>query len=1294
MRLLLLLLLSCTISAQNFDFLQGFNLGDGEGDDDASTHLSFFSNGDLLAVGQFEGLIDFDPDSTERFLATSAEGGGEPYFLRYSRKGELIWWRALRSKRDIHIYGLKLDAQDNIYLTGSYIEEVIFEASAANGRLSGVSPNDGDGYLAKFDQNGNYIWSKRFAGTGIDAGIDIEINPAGEVVVLGHFGDSLQFDPNQIGTLRISAGAGDVFMAAYEASNGNFKWVKTIAGSGFDNARSLAIDAQSNYYLNGDFTSTLSFSLNPPSALISSGGNDVFIAKFDLNRNLKWAKKIAGSSTDLGADMLLIGDTLLAVSGTFRNNIQLDPSGVNPLQTGASSLPDIFISLLDTAAQFQWGHTIGSSSTDQVYDLMYDPSGLLYLGGYFALTVDFDPSPSSSQSLTALGGDGFFASYHINDGSFNQVQAITGSTFSKVNTVALASNQNIWIGGALYGSGNFNPSGQPFNLQSPASNNSNSFFASYSGASLDTAWLTEDREGGNDQIKQSIFLQNGKVLSTGFFSGGVDFDPDTSESWLNSLGEEDIFLAQYQNNLSLDWAISLGGLASDKGMAIGEDPTGNLYLAGEYEGTLFFNNQGIKDSIIGQANLAAFLAKFNPQGNLIWIQNITGNPGFAFINDLSINSSAQIAIAGLYQGSISFDGINTTANASNRAAFLAVYDSSKTLIWNQVVDGSSNEYGLSALASSNGDFYLGGSYRNTLDFDPSTAVVNRSSSFGTNDVFISKYNSTGDFQWVRTYGQRNFEGARDLKEDDDGNLYATGEFEGTVDFNPPNLDTLRSAGGTDAFILKLKPDGSFVWAKQLGGSSNDIGYGLQVKNGKVFHTGSFFNTIDLNPNADTLFTTAKARRDLFLQVLDTAGNFEQGLSFGGLSEDEAFAIDHQNGQTLLGGYFGKSVDFNPKVNQEQTLRSFGDQDAFLVKLGNSGPCPTAYDTIQVTACGSYSWFGQVLAQSGWYQEQLFTNAGCDSIIHLNLEIKALFDSLLNISSCSAYTWRGTVYHQSGIYYDSLQSQDGCDSVYYLNLSINSSFSDTLAIQACDNYTWRGTVYNQSGMYYDSLVATSVGCDSVFVLDLIIQAKYYQTLSLQACDSIVFAGTIYYNSGQYFDTLQSSQACDSIIELNLQIDTIDLTVATNGFTASALQPNAQYQWINCANNTSIANANQANFDPQNYNAPNSTYAVIISNGNCSDTSDCIFLQNIGLDELGPAPLELYPNPSDGQVYIKWPVAGNYSLELYDAAGALIQAWPFIENRSDYNFELPAAAGSYFLRIKNKEGDIWLKPIIRQ
>ncbi len=1586
-----LLISAINISAQSFDFLNGSTFGDGEGDDDESRKIAFFQNGDVLVAGQFEGLIDFDPDSSDRFLQISLESGGEGYVARYSSNGELIWWKSVRSDRDIEIYGLLIDANEDIYITGTYIQEVIFDESNPNAQLSGVSPNDGDGYLAKYNQNGDYIWSTRFAGTGIDAGVDLEINPAGELVVLGVFGDSLQFDPNQASSLRISAGAGDVFFGGYNATTGQYLWNKSISGLGFDNPRALEIDSQGNYYINGDFTATITFSLNPLVALVRTGGNDVFVAKYDVNRNFKWAEKIAGSSTDLGANMELYNDTLLAISGTFRGNIQLDPSGNEPLRTGNGFNPDVFLVALDTAANFQWGLNFGGSSTDNAAGLQFDANNHIWIGGYLVNSVDVDPDPTQSFNIPGNGGDGFIAAYNINDGSFYTAHHLDGSSFTRVLDLNVAPDGKIWSGGALYGTANFNSLGTSLNLSSPSNSNSNSFFAAYQSTSFDTAWTTEDRMGGSDFLTRTEFSNDGGILSTGYFEGGIDVDPDdTATYFLDSRGAHDIFLCKYSNNFDFEWAIQMGGASTDQATALREDVAGNIYLAGHYQGTFYFDNNGMEDSLVSASQYSIFLAKLNPQGQLLWMKDIQGL-GQDYAYDLSLNSTGDLALAGSMRGNISFDGVNTSSNVSNNAAFIAIFDTSGTFQWSQIVDGPSNEYAYTVLASESGDFYLGGSYRNTVDFDPGANSDSYTSQFGGNDVFISKYASDGSYQWVKVYGQNSFEAAYALTEDDAQNLYIAGDFSSKVDFNPPSaIDTLTSNGSTDAFLLSLDDQGNFRWVRQLGGTSGDKPNDLKIINGQVYHTGYFYFSADLNPGPDTLLESSLGQHAIYLQVLDTAGTFVDALALGGTGEDIGSSVDHFNGQTIIGGHFERAVDFDPNPSREVLFRSLGDEDGFLLKLGNAGPCPTEYDSIQVQACGSYAWQGQTYTQSGFYQKTLFTQQGCDSILSLDLIINPSYDSLLTISACDSFQWRGTTYfqsgmygdsllssancdsvfrldlsispsyliqqsqsacdsfqwrgatyHQSGSYFDSLsssntcdsvyqldliihtsksdtsyvqacdsflwrgvfrnasgfysdtlstsqgcdsililslnlsnsyrdtllqsacdsfqwrgttyfqsgfyqdslisnsgcdsifnldvtifpsyadtsfiqacdsfqwegqyysqsgfysisyQSQDGCDSiknldlsihpsflnismlnscdsvtwrgqslnqsgtyfdslqtvngcdsvyqfilhldqsfvdsiqvdacgmynwrgtnytqsgryydslntqisgcdsVYIIDLNIDQPFSDTLSTNACDSFQWRGSSYNQSGFYYDSLLTAGAGCDSVYVLDLSIYNSSTNPVSASGCDSVIVAGVTYYTNGFFIDTLQSIHGCDSILSITTFIDSLDNTVVSNGFSASAQQNNAKYQWLNCDNGFQmVIGATAQNFDPSVLNAPNANYAVQITNGNCVDTSDCFFLQNIGLAEWSQAEPKLWPNPSNGNVYLQFPVVENYHLELFDAQGRLLKEWNSAGNSRDENFELPEIKGSYFIRIRNSAGEYWRGTIIKK
>jgi hypothetical protein len=232
MRFPIILLVTCLcfgLSAQSFDHLWSFSLGDGEGDLDEVTALKVLANGDIITGGNFKGYHDFDPDSAARALGKSVISGGELYLARYSPAGDLRWLRFIRGGRSMSLNRLTI-SQGSVYLVGGFIDRIDFTPEQPGGSLDGVSPNDNDGFLAKFSLQGDFQWATRAAGTGIDGFVDSEINSQGELITFGFFGDSLLFDPNNPLSLRISAGAGDCFIASYDTSSGGLNWVESISG--------------------------------------------------------------------------------------------------------------------------------------------------------------------------------------------------------------------------------------------------------------------------------------------------------------------------------------------------------------------------------------------------------------------------------------------------------------------------------------------------------------------------------------------------------------------------------------------------------------------------------------------------------------------------------------------------------------------------------------------------------------------------------------------------------------------------------------------------------------------------------------------------------------------------------------------------------------------------------------------------------------------------------------------------------------------------------------------------------
>lgn len=138
-------------------------------------------------------------------------------------------------------------------------------------------------------------------------------------------------------------------------------------------------------------------------------------------------------------------------------------------------------------------------------------------------------------------------------------------------------------------------------------------------------------------------------------------------------------------------------------------------------------------------------------------------------------------------------------------------------------------------------------------------------------MFVSKLDSAGGFLWAARWGGSGADEdtGLDVAVDDSGNVYTTGVFVNTVDFDPgPATFTMNSAGDRDVFVSKLDSAGNHLWARQLGGSSEDVGIGIAVDGGGNVHcTGYFEGTADFDPGAGPYDISSAGGRDIFLSQI-------------------------------------------------------------------------------------------------------------------------------------------------------------------------------------------------------------------------------------------------------------------------------------------------------------------------------------------------------------------------------------------------------------------------------------------
>jgi hypothetical protein len=330
----------------------------------------------------------------------------------------------------------------------------------------------------------------------------------------------------------------------------------------------------------------------------------------------------------------------------------------------------------------------------------------------------------------------------------------------------------------------------------------------------------------------------------------------------------------------------------------------------------------------------------------------------------------------------------------------------------------------------------------------------------------------------------------------------------------------------------------------------------------------------------------------------------------------------------------------------------------------------------VIACVSYIWNGQTYTQSGAYTYTTQNAVGCDSVATLNLTINNALFTTETVSACIDYTWNGQTYAQSGSYTYLTTSVNGCDSTVTLNLTINQPNSSSTTQTACDSYTWNGQTYTQSGTYVFN-TTTVAGCDSTATLILTINSSTTSSETASACGSYAWNGQTYTQSGTYTYTTQNAVGCDSVVTLNLTINAVpNATVTDNGDGTGTASAGTSYQWIDCATNTAVTGATQQNFAP----TETGSYSVVVTNAaGCSDTSSCVTIDVVNLNELSKLSVEVYPNPSSGIFNIFMNVNSGGELTITDATGRTIQNSTF-EGTSTVVDISESVTGIYYITLK--------------
>lgn len=335
----------------------------------------------------------------------------------------------------------------------------------------------------------------------------------------------------------------------------------------------------------------------------------------------------------------------------------------------------------------------------------------------------------------------------------------------------------------------------------------------------------------------------------------------------------------------------------------------------------------------------------------IWAKSVGGS-GNELGNSIAIDTEGDgsIYVVGPFQNSVDFDpgpGVETLVSKGFYDLFILKLDRGGNFVWVKGIGGNLGSDVAKAVVcdpSGNGNIFITGDFIGTVDFDPGAAIANLSSA-GSNDNFVLKLDKDGNYIWARAIRGSSNAGSNFLAVDPNGsgNIYVTGLFTGTADFDPgTGVFNLSSNGSFDIFVLKLNGEGDFVWARSVGGDNFDVAYHLAldtINGGHIYLTGRFRTTVDFDPGTGTHMVTASGVDDIYILKLNQNGDFVWVNDLGGMGygEGNALVVDQQidGGLYLAGRIGGGTVDLDPGMGV-YNLKSVGVTDLVVCKFDKNG----------------------------------------------------------------------------------------------------------------------------------------------------------------------------------------------------------------------------------------------------------------------------------------------------------------------------------------------------------------------
>ncbi|WP_104985950.1 hypothetical protein [Sorangium cellulosum] len=633
---------------------------------------------------------------------------------------------------------------------------------------------------------GEHVWSRHFGLHPSSQAADIVMHPSGYTLIVGSTRRGVRSDGP--GGTSVRTDDDDILFAKLPSvrSTSERSWVRSLGGSAGESATGIALDDEGNALVVGIFDGHLDLP-GDAAPLTSSGGTDIFVAKFDHDGLAVWATQLGGAGDDHVSAVAIDADGSPVIAGHFEGTTQL---GGEPLVSAGGA--DAFVAKLDGAGAPVWIARLGGEGDQRATSVAYDAAGDVLLAGRFEGEMELDGVPLAS----AGGADAFVARLSA-AGDPLWIHRFGDAGHDEASAVTVDGAHRVIVTGSFEGAADFG--GGPL----VSAGGADAFVAQFDAAGLPLYSFRLGDEG--EQAGRSLSAGPSETVALGgLFQGSIEL----GDQVLTSSGVRDVFWAK----LDAGGHPLLFGRAGDGGdqrhVEVASATSGAIGLAGSYQGEIALGGKTLMSSV-----QTAYVAELLASGSLDYTWHFEAR-GEQHGRDVAVDPSGNVFMLGVFESKAQVGDVPISRASEYSRALLVKLDPSGEPLWHEVLE----DHGI---------------YRatNAIAADALGNVILAGSIQGDDAMQVVKLDAGGTLLWRRDFWHLRGVAGLDVLADPAGDIVVLGRTAAAeLDFGDGPVRIGGTADSPTDFLLKLSGDGEVLWVKGVDddGPSRDTRIGVDA----------------------------------------------------------------------------------------------------------------------------------------------------------------------------------------------------------------------------------------------------------------------------------------------------------------------------------------------------------------------------------------------------------------------------------------------------------------------------------